>query len=747
MKNAEDTTMKAIAVVCCVVLICQWAIAVDPKAGPVGPKTPPAKWGAVVHDAVNDEHVWFGGVGGSSRTGALYTWILKDGSWSRAAPDLPKDPMLQDTARRLYARVANRYYRCETPSEAKVDLAKGYDLVAERVGYLDLAAGAPREAQADAAAKLGSLAGRLKKPPTVKDVADARAAWMAQVKVAWACNPEPPARCKPAMAFDGRTGKIVLFGGEGIHGVTSDTWIYDCKTRRWRNARPKAAPTPRLKAGLIARDGAVYLVGGYAPRGNMSYQTALWQRLPMDVWRYDIAANTWTRLSAGDGKTSAGNWTAPIELSFSGDGKTLRWKCDLLAWGKKKGQVTGEFSLPGKDADTAKAAVGPGTILVRGVGFDPAWYEKAPPVDPEAVAAKLAALPANKWVDMKPPVRPVQRDWGTAVLDARRDQLLQWGGGHCTHCGTDVAHYSIKTNRWHILHTPELPFEYCYGVGFPVPSMTGRPWAEHTYLSYGVDAVTGLMLYTHSFRSYALVNPGGSWVYDPGTYEWTAPQMKIEGGWFHLERHKTCAVATPKGIAVWGCKRTGSGGQSGLWLADVKAKAYRPVAATDANDRTTYPPSVYGDRHGIAYDSKRDRVLMFHFGITGKHKVWATDLKTKKVAVLTPKGSDAFPADASMAREATYIPDADVVIICTRGKPAQHTLIYDCAADAWLKMPGAFTTDKRGRPSPAYGVSSGIEWDAKRKLLWHVNARGHVHAMRFDRASAGMDALRKASRP
>jgi hypothetical protein len=94
-----------------------------------------------------------------------------------------------------------------------------------------------------------------------------------------------------------------------------------------------------------------------------------------------------------------------------------------------------------------------------------------------------------------------------------------------------------------------------------------------------------------------------------------------------------------------------------------------------------------------------------------------------------------------MAREATYIPDADLVIICTRGKPVQHTLVYDCAADAWLQMAGAFEVDEGGRPSMDYTVSSGIEWDARRNLLWHVSARGRVHAMRFDRASADLKPL------
>jgi Ni,Fe-hydrogenase I small subunit len=122
-------------------------------------------------------------------------------------------------------------------------------------------------------------------------------------------------------------------------------------------------------------------------------------------------------------------------------------------------------------------------------------------------------------------------------------------------------------------------------------------------------------------------------------------------------------------------------------------------------------------------------------------------LASGKVTILTPKNSQAFPADAWIAREATYIPDADVVVICTPGKPAQHTLVYDCAADAWLCMAEAPAVDDRGRPLPLYGVNSGIEWDAKRKLLWHVAARGEVHVLRFDLATAGLRPLTPASQP
>ena len=51
------------------------------------------------------------------------------------------------------------------------------------------------------------------------------------------------------------------------------------------------------------------------------------------------------------------------------------------------------------------------------------------------------------------------------------------------------------------------------------------------------------------------------------------------------------------------------------------------------------------------------------------------------------------------------------------------------------------TLDKEERRDPGYGVSTGIEWDPKRKLLWRVQTDSSVYAMRFDRATAGLKKL------
>ncbi|MCG3179399.1 MAG: hypothetical protein BIFFINMI_01734 [Phycisphaerae bacterium] len=719
------------------------ASALDPQAGPAGPKTPPALWGVAVRDEVNDEWLWFGGAGGLSKTGPLNTWILKDGQWRQAQfnppAGLPASSLAEQTGalRDLYAAVANRYYRCETEKVASVDLAKRGGELADRIAaaFKDTPAGAAPQLDA-LKSQLASLVGRLAKGVTVKEVADAREVWMSAEKLAMVSGDQPAPRNMPAMAYDAKTKSIILFGGEGIFGVYADTWVYDCAKRQWRNARPGRSPTPRLSAGLVARDGVAYLVGGQEARGSMSYCAGLWARLPFDVWAYDIAANTWTRLSAGEGTPQPTTCQPAVVATFSDNGKTLNWSAGVNSYGKIVKTLTGSLALPAGDADTAKVAVAWDAIQVRGEGFDPAWYEAVQAPEPEKFQAFLKALPANRWTDVNPPKLHVSRDWGTTVLDVAGDQLLHWAGGHSSHCGTDVAHYSPALNRWHILYTPELPMGYCYSNdGAPAPTLSGAPWGPHSYLSYGWDQVTGLMIWAGEHAAYRLTNPAGTWTYDPAAYRWSSPQFSIEGGTFDVERHKTCMVRTPHGLAVWADKYGGSGLRTGLWMADVAHRVYRPVAGTDPKDSTTLPPPAFGDRHGMTYDSKRDRVLIFHFGIKDKSRVWAVDLASREVAVLTPKGSDRFPDDASVGREATYVPSADVVIVCSSGKPAQHTLIYDCAADAWGELPGAFATDAKGRTEPGYGVSTGVEYDPKRDLLWLVQTNGAVFAMRFDKTA------------
>jgi sugar lactone lactonase YvrE len=58
-------------------------------------------------------------------------------------------------------------------------------------------------------------------------------------------------------------------------------------------------------------------------------------------------------------------------------------------------------------------------------------------------------------------------------------------------------------------------------------------------------------------------------------------------------------------------------------------------------------------------------------------------------------------------------------------------------------MPDAAAPGKENRRDPGYGVSTGVEWDPKRKLLWLVQTDGAVYTMRFERKSAGIKPVAK----
>ena len=75
----------------------------------------------------------------------------------------------------------------------------------------------------------------------------------------------PSARVDAAMAYDAATGNLVLFGGDGDHGVGGDTWTWDGST--WTKQAPAASPPAREGAAMAydAATGNVVLFGGEAP--------------------------------------------------------------------------------------------------------------------------------------------------------------------------------------------------------------------------------------------------------------------------------------------------------------------------------------------------------------------------------------------------------------------------------------------------------------------------------------------------
>ncbi|MCH8977729.1 MAG: hypothetical protein IH945_00600 [Armatimonadetes bacterium] len=92
-----------------------------------------------------------------------------------------------------------------------------------------------------------------------------------------------------AMVYDAAQEQIVAFGGrdKNFDGV-DETWLYDCKTHTWSDAKPAAGPPYRTSHAMVYDPvrKTVLMFGG--DDFTKAYD---------DLWEYDSALNTWTKLS------------------------------------------------------------------------------------------------------------------------------------------------------------------------------------------------------------------------------------------------------------------------------------------------------------------------------------------------------------------------------------------------------------------------------------------------------------------
>jgi hypothetical protein len=179
--------------------------------------------------------------------------------------------------------------------------------------------------------------------------------------------------------------------------------------------------------------------------------------------------------------------------------------------------------------------------------------------------------------------------------------------------------------------------------------------------------------------------------------------------------------ATPQGAVVWGNHR--QGGAPGLWRLDG-ARRWQPLPLKGEMPQTS------ADHHGMAYDSRRERLLLF--SDLGPHKgdVLAYDFKTGTTRWLNAAGKDRALAPA---RETVYLPDEDAVLIGAHKPGSALWLMYHCAANAWVgvELKGADPIGKK-----AFNNSMGLMYDPHRRLIWAVGQYSHVHVLRLDAKTA-----------
>jgi hypothetical protein len=71
---------------------------------------------------------------------------------------------------------------------------------------------------------------------------------------------EPPAREIAGLAYDKASGKMILFGGEGVDKMFADTWAYDSLANTWLRLNTAGSPGGRIAAALFPDQGSGRLI-------------------------------------------------------------------------------------------------------------------------------------------------------------------------------------------------------------------------------------------------------------------------------------------------------------------------------------------------------------------------------------------------------------------------------------------------------------------------------------------------------
>jgi hypothetical protein len=482
---------------------------------------------------------------------------------------------------------------------------------------------------------------------------------------------EPPARALSMVAYDTKTGLYAVYGGDHLDYLSNDIWTFDPKALRWRQRHPRSGPEPRANHFLVGDGkGRLKMLGGYIYHPGKRIRG--WE--------------SFHYLHAGPGE----------------------WVYDLLTdtWRGPAG------SQP-SSADVRTYRTG---------GCLPDHFTAGPRPNAAAHEGVLKSLPKNTWVDLKPSKRfGGGRDWGTAAMDPDRDMIYLYSGGHCVYSGADVLHYHLGTNRWDQPVETELPPGY-NGAGESVPGWTfnRRAWITgHTWNGYGYHP--GLKRLIVNGRQGLLnqhLDPH-TYVYDPDLGDWekrgrTTKAFDIYGT---QVRH-----APGLGMITWYGRD--------VWRMNDKTLDWKklPVKGKLPGSRV--------DFCGLVYESKRKRVLFFSGGTyQGKPysgEVFALAIPSLQATSFKPAGSEHIKAlyagkentlGTWILREVVYHPGADLFIFSSNVRGG-YTVALDPKKNRWVgvKLPG----------KPPWGLSSGMLYDAKRDLIYSVNHRARVSALRLD---------------
>ncbi len=282
----------------------------------------------------------------------------------------------------------------------------------------------------------------------------------------------PSVRGELTGAWDPNLQRMVFFGGNddvpedcefGATNFRQDTWEYSRECNAFRELEPAGDIPSRRGRHATTSDGEkLYMGFGRFRNGTSGDYTHR-----RDLWEFDYATDTWSRLTRGEGPSGRSN-SAMVELDgtlwlFGGNtsenGGAFQPQDDLWAYDIAGGSWSEVQHSGGPEARLFHAMATDGEMIyVYGGGDENAFLgpflEDLWAYDPET----------GDWTEMlhdgnNGPAVPEDRFWANLEYDATSNSLLLFGGHDNTDLGNtnQVYRYDLGEGRWYREEAGDTP--------------------------------------------------------------------------------------------------------------------------------------------------------------------------------------------------------------------------------------------------------------------------------------------------
>lgn len=264
-------------------------------------------------------------------------------------------------------------------------------------------------------------------------------------------NAGPDARYNHALAYHPASRQVFVFGGRDGSRVFDDAWALDLDSSTWRQLAADSAARPPARHTLVMM---------VDPAGQHLYvatgQTASGEVLN-DVWRLDLASETWEDLSASAGPAPAARYGAAggdfngslvITHGFGSTRYDDTWLFDPAS-GRWE-NITPAGDVPLRRCLLAAAPTGDRLVLHGGCasGFGDCFLDDTWILD--------TAVPA--WHQVSGAVKPPGRQFQTLTPLADGGQVILFGGQGADQAPmSDLWLLDLASESWQPLAVAEGP--------------------------------------------------------------------------------------------------------------------------------------------------------------------------------------------------------------------------------------------------------------------------------------------------